>query len=169
MEAVKPASGSPRRRFPSWLLMFIVFSNICLLSCVVWAYAGFGSVAAAIDYYHGRYLRVRNTEASFFNATPGQDVRVSYIVENHGPRPVRILGCSLGCVGRPATKLPFVLEPGTARPFAVDVRVFAPRPSAPKLVRSPGALYTDDPNQPDLALSIAFTVSVPNDGAGASK
>jgi hypothetical protein len=169
METVDSTRGSPKPRLHSWMLMFVVFANVGLLSCVVWMYAGFGSAGAAIGYYHGRYLHVRDTEASFLNATPGQDVRVCYIVENHGPRPVRILGCTLGCVGRPATKLPFVLQPGTARPFAVDVRVPVPRPSAPKTVRSPGALYTDDPSQPDLAVSIAFTVSVPNGSAGASK
>jgi len=32
----------------------------------------------------------------------------------------------------------------------------------------PVALYTDDPNQPQLSVSIDWTVNVPNDGKDAS-
>jgi len=118
---------SSKRRFPSWLSMFVVFSNLCLFSSVAWVYAGFGSVRAALDYFHGRYLYVRIKEASFSNVAPGDQIRGSYLIENRGRKPIRILGCGMGCAGHPAADLPLVLEPGKASPFAVDVRVFVPQ------------------------------------------
>jgi len=168
METINAAQQSSKRVFPSWLSIFLVFSNLCLFSCVAWVYARYGSVGAAIDYFNGRYVHVRSAQSSLFNVAPGQEARASYVIENRGSKPIRILGCGMGCAGRPAGNLPLLLEPGKAYTFAIDVRPSAPRGNSGNSVRMPVTLYTDDANQPEVTLSIDWTVNVSKKGEQAS-
>jgi hypothetical protein len=157
----RPNEQSSKRRIPSWRSISLVLAGLSIFAAVAWVYAGFGSVRGAIDFYHGKYIYVRNTRASFSHVAPGKDARVSYTIENRGNRRYRILGCGMGCAGYPAGNLPMTLEPGKAYPFPIDVRVFAPRPGRENSFHMPVTVYTDNPYQPELILWIDWTVDAP--------
>jgi len=148
--AVEAARGRP---FPSLSTILVLF-NAILLCFVAWVYGYFGSIRGAISYANGRCLSVEEESKSFGTLEPGQEAVVTYHIVNHGRSPVRIIGCRIGCIGRPADALPFTIEPRGSAPLRLLIRA----PSARSPTTFPVLLYTNDTSQPQLRLTLTGVV-----------
>jgi len=135
----------------SWLFTTILFLNITFLCLAFCAYGLFGSIDSAIRFVAGWGLFVDHASVSFGTAEPNQRRTVSFLLRNRGTAPIRVLGCRTSCTCVVPDQIPFSIAPGKTSQFRVSI-IHMPGKSG--RIHLPVNLYTDSPNQRELALSI---------------
>jgi hypothetical protein len=102
----------------------IIFVSVALVIAAITAFARFGSVQAALDYWlRGETLFVDANEKSLGVVAPGDTVTASFKLTNRGQNSIRILGCASGCTCATPKDLPFALRASETKEFAVRVAV----------------------------------------------
>lgn len=149
-----PPARAPGTAWHSWLMRSALYANFALAACIVWAYVSFGSIRSALEFARGQRLVLETRSRSIGNVKPGSQLEITFNIANRGPQPVRIVGCGMACIGRAINDLPMLVEPRGTRPFAIRL-VMHRRPGAFEM---PVILYTNDPAEPELTLTISGTV-----------
>ncbi len=149
-----PGGGSSR-------LPTFVYANLILVSLCAWSVMAYESIRTRLRSTEGPPVFVYDETKSFGTAIPGEYRIVSYTIENRSDRSVRILGCGSTCAVHPAdADLPFVL-PARSRH---DLRLLI-RASQPGDYKFPIHVYTSDPDQGVLNLTLEGTIRMPEKDA----
>jgi hypothetical protein len=166
--------GQVPERKQGWMprptLSAIVFVNLALVVVAIAACAHSDSVRMALGYRLRReYLLVDANDKSLGVVAPGENVSASFRLTNGARNTVRILGCASSCICAAPNDLPFTLAAGESRQFAVTVQV----PSEERIRNFKSTdlelqltLFTSNPTQPRVPLTIRLKVGVPSAGSG---
>ena len=125
-------------------------------------------VQQAIAVVKGETVLVDATTKSFGVARAGDAIHLSYKLTNRGGKSVRIVGCRATCrCIVPGQDLPFTLRPRESRDFPISIR----NPgrvagTAPQTVNWQVTLYTTNPAQARIALSIKGEIQTNRPSSG---
>ncbi len=146
-----------KSRSLSWATWFVIVVNVVLLSSLGLARLYYGSFKNAVMNLRGEPLGVDSRSKSFANGHPGDTVIVPFYLTNHGAKSVEILGFRATCSCTVAEDVPFTIPPGSNKELRARIILSEHDVRAPVEVKM--VLFTDIPNQHELALSIHGTVT----------
>ena len=143
-----------------WPIAVIVSTNLILLLLLGWVFVRFGSVSACAGLRQRARLTVDVAERSFGILAPGESKTLSYRLSNYDIMPVRIVGAATGCSCHTPEdeELPFEISAGGSKTFTIKFHAYGD----PRAVSLPIDLYTNNPAQPKLVLTIAGEIVDPH-------